>query len=112
MPSPAPKRRSPYADIPPITDFESCQRLRPVLLHRFGDVVGVWRHCENKTCRRRKSCRRSDWECLTAFMHAVPDKERRLFLYAVQHRRDGLSCDEAIARAEARVADEIARFGE
>jgi len=99
------KARGDFADIPPITDFESCQRVRPLLLHR----VGVWRYCENKTCRRAKSCRRSDWACLTAFMQALPDEHRRLFRYAIQHRLEGLDSAEAIARAQARVADEMAQ---
>lgn len=104
--------RNPFADIPPITDFESCQRVRPLLLHRVGDVVGVWRFCENKTCRRRKSCRRSDWACLATFMQAMPDEHRRCFRYALEYRIAGLAPDEAIAQAQARVAGEIARFGE
>lgn len=100
--------RGNFADIPPITDFESCQRVRPLLLHRVGDLVGVWRYCENKTCRRAKSCQRSDWACLTAFMQALPDEHRRLFRYAIQHRLEGLDAAEATARAQARVAGEMA----
>lgn len=112
MPSHTPPRSGPFADIPPITDFESCQRARPLLMRRVGDLLGVWRHCEDKTCRRGKSCRRDDAACLAAFMQAIPDKDRRLFRHALEHRSNGLDPDEAIARAQARVADEIARFGE
>ncbi|QEL21825.1 hypothetical protein FQV39_03975 [Bosea sp. F3-2] len=107
-----PKRQNPFADIPPITDFESCQKARPLILQRLGDVIGVWRGCENRACIRARSCRRGDGACLTAFMQAVPDEERRLFRYALEHRSSGLEPGEAFERAQARVAEEIARFGE
>ena len=106
-----PKRQSPFADLPPITDFESCQRVRPLLLQRLGDIFGVWEDCENKTCIRARSCQREDAACLFAFMRAVPDDDRRMFRYALEHRRDGLDAGEAMERAQARVADESARHG-
>ncbi|AMJ59418.1 hypothetical protein [Bosea sp. PAMC 26642] len=103
-----PHRQGDFADIPPITDFESCQKVRPLLLHRVGDILGVWRYCADKPCRRRKSCRRSDWACLTAFMDALPDEDRRLFRYSIENRRNGLAPDEAFAQAQARIAAEAA----
>ncbi|KPH81156.1 hypothetical protein [Bosea vaviloviae] len=106
-----PKPRNRFADLPPITDFESCQRVRPMLLHRVGDAFEVWRSCEDKSCRRAKSCRRGDGTCLFAFMAAQPDAARRLLFYTVKNRIAGLSPDEAWAQAQARVADEIARYG-
>jgi hypothetical protein len=106
-----PKHRNPFADLPPITDFDSCQKVRPLLMQRLGDLFGVWRGCEDKACVRARSCRRSDGACLVAFMQAVPDHERRLFRHALEHRCDGLDAGEAFERAQARVADEIARFG-
>ena len=105
------QRRGRFADLPPITDFESCQRVRPLLLHRCGDVAGVWRYCPNKTCQRRKSCRRSDGQCFIAFMQAAPDTERRRLRYAIDNRLAGLDSDEACRRADARIAEEIARDG-
>ncbi|MGO4174802.1 hypothetical protein [Bosea sp. TAF32] len=107
-----PKRQNLFADIPPITDFESCQRARPLILQRLGDIIGVWEACENKSCIRARSCQRSDGACLAAFMQAVPDGERREFRYALENRSKGLAPDEAIARAQARVAEESARQGE
>ena len=107
-----PKRQNLFADLPPITDFESCQKVRPMLMQRIGDIFGVWRGCEDKACVRARSCRRSDGACLVAFMQAVPDHERRLFRYALENRRNGLDADEAFERAQVRVAEEIARFGE
>ncbi|PTM42694.1 hypothetical protein [Bosea sp. 124] len=107
-----PKRRNRFADLPPITDFASCQRVRPMLLHRVGDILEVWRGCDNSACTRARSCRRSDGACLTAFMQALPDEDRRLFRYALENRKAGLEPGEAFARAQARVEDEIARFGE
>ncbi|CAH1678972.1 conserved hypothetical protein [Hyphomicrobiales bacterium] len=107
-----PKRQNPFADIPPITDFESCQRARPLILQRLADLFGVWEACANKTCIRARSCRRKDAACLFAFMQAVPDKDRRELRYALDNRAAGLEPDEAIARAEARIADEITRHGE
>ena len=106
-----PKRRNPFADIPPITDFESCQRARPLLLHALGDALEVWRGCDKPACKRAKSCRRSDGACLTACMQALPDEDRRLFRYALENRSAGLDGDEAFDRAEARVEDEMGRSG-
>lgn len=105
------QRRGAFADLPPITDFESCQRVRPLLLHRCGDLVQVWSYCPNRTCRRKRSCRRSDGACFIAFMQAAPDTERRRFRYAIENRQAGLDPDEACRRADARVAAEIAQDG-
>lgn len=107
-----PTRKSPFADLPPITDFASCQRVRPLLLHRLGDLLEVWRGCANRTCRRAKSCKRSDLACLTAFMQALPEAQRRQLRHGIENRRAGLSCDEAIAQAQARSADEMTRLTE
>lgn len=107
-----PKRQNTPADIPPITDFESCQRARPLILQRFADLLGVWEACANKTCIRARSCQRKDAACLIAFMRAVPDDERRVLRYALENRSKGLAPDEAQAQAETRVAEEIARYTE
>ena len=104
-----PGHKNRFADIPPITDFASCQAARPLLLHRFGDIIGVWQGCDQKPCRRRKSCQRSDNACLFAFMDKQPDESRRYLRYVIENRRAGLKPDEACRRAEARVEDEIAR---
>ncbi len=106
-----PKPLNRFADLPPITDFESCQRVRPMLLHRVGDVLEVWRHCETKSCQRAKSCRRGDGTCFIAFMQAQPDADRRLLSYTLKNRIAGLTPDEAFAQAQARVADEITQDG-
>ena len=107
-----PKRRNTLPDIPPITDFESCQRARPLILQRFASLLGVWEVCANKSCARARSCQGQDTACLRAFMQAIPDEDRREIRYALDNRAAGLDPDEAIARAQARVAEEIARHGE
>lgn len=107
-----PKRETSSFSAEHIAEFHRIQALRPVILHRLGDLLGVWRGCDDKSCIRAKSCRRSDTACLTAFMQAMPDENRRLFRYALENRRDGLDPAEAIDRAQARVAGEIARLGE
>ena len=107
-----PKRQNTPADIPPITDFESCQRARPLILQRFASLLGVWEVCANKSCARARSCQGQDTACLSAFMQAIPDEDRREIRYALDNRAAGLSPDEAIERAQARVAGEIARDGE
>jgi hypothetical protein len=95
-----------------MAEFHRIQALWPVILRKLGDLLGVWRECGNKTCRRAKSCGRSDATCLHALMQAMADESRRLLRYAVENRRDGLAPDEAIERAQARVEDQIARFGD
>jgi len=102
-----PKHKNPFADIPPITDFESCQRVRPLLLHALGDALEVWRGCKKPACKRAKSCQRGDGACFIANMQALPDEDRRLFRYALENRNAGLDADEAFDRAEARVEDEM-----
>jgi hypothetical protein len=103
-----PRRKIPTSTIPPITDFESCQRARPLILKRFGDILGVWESCEDRTCVRARSCRREDASCLHRFMSAMPDTDRREMRHALDNRRAGLDPDAAIARAQARVAAEEA----
>lgn len=106
------RRKGFFAYIPPITDFESCQLVRPILLHRVGDLFGVWRGCRNAACNRARSCRRDDGQCLFVFMQAQPDWARRLLRYSLENRLAGLEPDEAFAQARVRVTEEIARFGE
>ncbi len=106
-----PKRRNTFTDIPPITDFESCQRARPLILQRFADILGIWEVCPNKSCTRAQSCQGQGAACLRAFMQAIPDDERREIRYALDNRAKGLKPGEAIARAEARVAEENAQDG-
>ena len=107
-----PKQPNTFADIPPITDFESSQRARPLILRRFADILGVWEFCANKSCARARGCQHKDAACLGAFMQALPDDERREICYTLENRRNGLEPREAIARAKKRVAEEIARHGE
>ena len=107
-----PKRRNTPAATPPITDFESCQRARSLILRHFADILGVWEVCANKSCARARSCQGQDTACLRAFMQAIPDADRREIRYALDNRAAGLDPDEAIERAQARVAEEMARGGE
>lgn len=107
-----PKHRNTPAEIPPITDFESSQRARPLILRRFADILGVWKACANRTCTRARSCQGQDAACLRAFMQALPHADRREIRYALDNRAAGLDPDEAMERAQARVAEEIARHGE
>jgi len=101
----------PYGGIPLPTDFWSYRRMRPILLHRVGDLLEVWRYCRHKTCGRQKSCKRSDWNCLSEFILAQSDESRRLLRYAIQNRVAGMGAEAATAKALARVEDEVARFG-
>lgn len=94
-----------------IAEFHRIQALRPVILHKLGDLLEVWRGCEKSACVRARSCRRGDSACLTAFMQAMPDEGRRVFRYALENRSNGLSPGEALEQARARVAGEIARLG-
>lgn len=103
-----PKRQKGFADIPPITDFESCQKARPLVLQRFATLLGVWQACANRSCARARQCQGHSAPCLTAFMQAIPDEERREIRYTVQNAARGLSPDEAVSRAQARVAEENA----
>lgn len=107
-----PKRQNTPTAIPPITDFESCQRARSALFRRLTDQLEIFRVCPNKTCKRMRACQDARGACFRAVLQAVPDDARRSFAYAVQNRANGLGPDEAIARAEARVAAESARDGE
>ena len=107
-----PKRPNTPAAIPPITDFESCQRARPLILRRFADILGVWDVCANKTCTRARGCQGEGAGCVLAFMQAIPDEDRREIRYALDNRTAGLAPGEAMERAQARVAGEIARCGE
>lgn len=106
-----PKRETSSFSAEHIAQFHRVQALRKQVLHRMGDLLEVWRGCENKACQRAKSCQRDDASCLYAHMQAMPDEDRRLTRYALENRRDGLDADEAIAQADARVAEESARFG-
>ena len=49
---------------------------------------------------------------MLAFMQAIPDEDRREIRYALDNRTAGLAPGEAMERAQARVAGEIARGGE
>lgn len=106
------KRPNPFADLPPITDFESCQRVRPLLFHRLADLAGLWRYCGNATCLRARSCRHGDGTCSFIDMQTRPEEERRLLRYAVDNRLGGLAPDEALARAQERIREENARDAE
>jgi len=93
-----PKQQNPFADIPPITDFESCQRVRPLLLRRLGELLGVWEGCESPTCTRARSCQRKDAACLGAFMQAVPDEDRRELRLALEKHSKELGPDLGVGR--------------
>ncbi|WP_336814541.1 hypothetical protein [Bosea sp. MMO-172] len=107
-----PKRQNTPVAITPITDFESCQRARPLILRRFADILGVWEVCANKTCTRARGCQGDGTGCLRAFMQAIPDADRREIRYALDNRAAGLAPGEAMEQAQARVAGEIARGDE
>lgn len=94
-----------------IAQFHRVQALRQQVLHDMANRLEVWRYCETKACQRAQSCRRGDATCFHIFMRALPDDERRMFGYAIRNGHAGLSPDEAWAQAQARVADEIARYG-
>ena len=85
----ATRQKSPFS-AEHIAQFHRIQALRPVILHKLGDLLEVWRGCEKSTCVRARSCRRSDTACLTAFMQAMPDENRRLFRHALEYRQSGL----------------------
>ena len=43
-----------------IAQFHRIQQVRKQILHKMGNLLEVWRNCENKACQRAKSCRRDD----------------------------------------------------
>ncbi len=94
-----------------IANFHRTQQIRRDLLRKMGDILQVWRDCTDKACQRGRSCRRDDAACLHAFMGALPDQDRRLTGYMIQNGAAGLDPDAALAKAQARVAAEIARDG-
>uniref|UniRef100_A0A9E7ZWT4 Uncharacterized protein n=1 Tax=Bosea sp. NBC_00436 TaxID=2969620 RepID=A0A9E7ZWT4_9HYPH len=59
-----------------------------------------------------RACQDARGDCFRAVLRAMPDDTRRSFAYAMENRANGLETDEAIAQAEARVAEEVARGGE
>lgn len=107
-----PKRRNTPAAIPPITDFESCQRARAALFRRLTDQLEIFRVCPNRTCKRKRACQDAQGTCFRTVLRAMPDETRRSFAYALENRANGLDTDAAIAQAEARIAGEKARHGE
>ena len=106
------KRQNSPVEIPPITDFESCQRAWSALFRRLTDQLEIFRVCPNRTCKRRRACQDARGACFIAVLRALPDETRRSFAYAMENRANGLDPDEAMAQAEARVAGEMARGGE
>ncbi|WP_306226292.1 hypothetical protein [Bosea beijingensis] len=106
-----PKRQNTQAEIPPITDFESCQRARAALFRRLTDQLEIFRVCPNRTCKRMRACQDERGACFRAVLRAMPDDTRRSFAYAMENRANGLDPDEAFAQAETRVARESARNG-
>lgn len=92
-----------------IAQFHRTQQIRRDILRKMGDILEVWRDCADKACQRGRSCRRSDASCLHAFMQALPDEDRRLTRYLVENGRDGLDPEAALAKAQARIADEMAQ---
>lgn len=106
-----PKRQNTPAAIPPITDFESCQRARHALFRRLTDQLEIFRVCPNRNCKRMRACQDARGACFHAVLQAMPDDTRRSFAYAMQNRANGLDPDEAIAQAEARIAAERTRHG-
>lgn len=94
-----------------IAEFNRIQALRPVLFRRLTDKLEIFRLCPNKTCRRMRACQDARGACFHAVLEAMPDEIRRSLAYAVQNRANGLDPDQAIAQAEARVAEEVARHG-
>lgn len=95
-----------------IANFHRTQQIRRDLLRKMGDILQVWRDCTDKACQRGRSCRRTDANCLYAFMQALPEQDRRLARHIVENGRNGLAPEAALAEARARVAAENARFPE
>jgi hypothetical protein len=104
-------RDTPPFSLERLAQFERFQALRPVMMQSLADKAELWRYCENAACTRARSCRRRDGACFTAFMQALPDEERVMFRYALELRHAGLEPGAALAMAQSRVADEIARLG-
>jgi len=94
-----------------IANFHRTQQIRRDLLRKMGDILQVWRDCTDKACQRGRSCRRDDAACLHGFMQALPDQDRRLTRYMVENGAAGLDPAAALAKAQERVAAEIARDG-
>ncbi|MGX5733551.1 hypothetical protein [Bosea thiooxidans] len=104
-----PNRRNPFADIPPITDFESSQRARPLIRQALGDALEIWRGCGDVACKRARGCRRGDGACFIAFMRTVSDEDRMVLHFALTNPD---ASDADIAAFEGELARmETGRFG-
>jgi hypothetical protein len=99
-----PKRRDPFAGIPPITDFESCQRVRPLLLHALGDALEIWRGCRDAACARARSCRRGDGACFIACMRSCSEEDRMVLRFALTNPDPSDADIEALERQLALMA--------
>jgi hypothetical protein len=86
-----------------LAKFRETQAMRPVVLKRFGETLGVWKGCGQKACRRNKSCERADAACLTAFMSAMDDEMRATLHCAITLMAGGVPRDQAAELAVARV---------
>ena len=69
-----PKRQNTPAEIPPITDFESCQRARSALFRRLTDQLEIFRVCPNRTCKRMRACQDARGACFHAKSIITPRK--------------------------------------
>lgn len=92
-----------------IAEFERIQALRRTMMRGMGDSMELWRLCGDRRCRRPRRCQSPTGDCARVVFQAIPDEDKRLLRYALEHRIAGLSPDEAMAQAEARVAAEMAR---
>lgn len=91
-----------------IAEFHRIQALRPVLMRGMSDKMELWRLCGDPRCRRPRRCQSPDGDCTRALFQGMPDEEKRMFRYAIENRLAGLSPDEAMDKAQARVATEMA----
>lgn len=99
-----PKTGRSLPPLPPITDFESCQRVRPMLFRRITDGFGIHQYCPNKTCRRQRACQEPRALCFYAMLEAMPDELRRTLAYSIRNCVNGLGPEEAFKQAQALVA--------
>jgi len=87
-----------------IAEFKRIQELRRTMMRGMGDRMELWRHCGDPRCRRPRRCQSPTGDCARIVFQAIPDEDKRLLRYALEHRIAGLSPDEAWTKAQAQVA--------
>jgi len=74
---------------------------------RWNDLLGIWRQCDERDCRRRRRCCGDPLSCLPRFLPLLPQSARLWFACIGSAAENGVSFAEALASAT-RDGDEAA----